>query len=193
MNASGERESGGEPRKSGGRRKARPLDQARLEELALRYVSRFATTRAKLSSYLVRKVRERGWDGERDADVAAIAERFAGLGYVDDAAFARSRAGSLSARGYGARRVGQALSQAGVSKEDSGEALEMAGAAALDSALRFARKRRLGPFGDGATDPAARQKAIAAMIRAGHGFELARRIVDAPPGSEFEAEIGNSL
>lgn len=41
-----------------------PLDPARLERLALRYVERFATTRVKLTRYLERKVRERGWDNE---------------------------------------------------------------------------------------------------------------------------------
>lgn len=172
------------------RRAPVPLDQPRLEELALRYVSRFATTRSKLLSYLSRKLRERGWAGEQEAELEAIAERFVEFGYVDDAAFARAKAGSLSARGYGARRVGQALGQAGVSKEDSAEAMVLADDRSLEAALRFAKKRRFGPYGETRPDPAVRQKAIAAMIRAGHGFELSRRIVDAPPGSDLEAESG---
>jgi len=60
------------------RRNASPkLDESRLNELALRYVGRFATTRAKLRTYLERKVRERGWSGDSEPDPAAIAERFA--------------------------------------------------------------------------------------------------------------------
>ena len=42
-----------------------PLNAAKLEELALGYVGRFATSRAKLLSYLKRKLRERGWDGDQ--------------------------------------------------------------------------------------------------------------------------------
>src|SRR5215213_11410991 len=100
------------------RRKAlRPLDDRRLEELALRYVGRFATTRAKLRSYLARKLRERGWDGEREPDVAAIAERFADRGYVDDSSFALAKSQSLTARGYGKRRVLDVLKVAGVEEE----------------------------------------------------------------------------
>ncbi len=41
-------------------RKPSPLTATRLQDLALSYVARFATTRAKLEAYLVRKLRERG-------------------------------------------------------------------------------------------------------------------------------------
>ena len=71
------------------RRPAPPLDAAALDRLALRYVERFATTRGKLADYLRRKVRERGWTGP-DADPQAIAERMAGLGYIDDRQFAET-------------------------------------------------------------------------------------------------------
>ena len=45
-------------------RAPKPLDAPRLEELALAYVARFATSAAKLETYLRRKLRERGWEGE---------------------------------------------------------------------------------------------------------------------------------
>lgn len=156
--------------------------------MALRYVSRFATTRAKLRDYLRRKLRERGWAGPGEPDVEALVERVAGLGYVDDAAFARAKAGALGARGYGARRVSQALTQAGVSEADGEEARAVAMDGAVEAALRFARRRRFGPFAAREGDPAAREKALAAMIRAGHGFALARAIVNAAPGEEPDAE-----
>ncbi len=41
------------------RRPPRPLDAALLDELALGYVARFATSTGKLSAYLNRKLRER--------------------------------------------------------------------------------------------------------------------------------------
>ena len=106
-----------EPRKL--RRPPPPLTQQRLEELALHYVGRFATTRAKLRSYLNRKLRERGWDDEREPDTGAIAERMAANGYIDDSAYALSKAQSLSASGYGTRRLVQKLHAAGVASDDS--------------------------------------------------------------------------
>jgi regulatory protein len=59
-----------------GRRKRppKPLDSARLEELALAYVARFSTTAAKLERYLRRKLRERGWEGEGEPRLAALVE-----------------------------------------------------------------------------------------------------------------------
>jgi regulatory protein len=60
----------------------------------------------------------------------------------------------------------------------------MAEAEAMEAALRFARRRRLGPFGEGSLDRSQTEKALAAMIRAGHSFELARSILRMEPGSD---------
>ncbi len=160
-----------------------PLNRERLDELALAYVGRFATTRAKLRSYLDRKVRERGWDGERPPDPDAVAHRLAALGYIDDAAYALSKSRGLTGRGYGARRVEQSLRSAGVAEADSAEARDHARAGRIESAVRFAERRRLGPFASEAADRQARERALAAMIRAGHRFDLARAILDMPPGA----------
>jgi regulatory protein len=157
----------------------RPLDPARLEELALAYVARFATSAAKVERYLSRKLRERGWEGERAADPAAIVERFVALGYIDDEAWARAKSGGLLRRGYGARRVEQTLGQAGIAEEVRAEVrpdeCEM-----RRSALALAARRRFGPWGAAALDRPQREKQIAAMLRAGHGFDAARAVVDAP-------------
>ena len=166
-----------------------PLDEGRLNELALRYVGRFATTRAKLRTYLARKLRERGWDGAGEPDVAAISERFAAQGYVDDSSYALSKAHSLTGRGYGKRRVMDALKAAGIEEEHGAGARDHADAEAVSAALRFARRRRVGPFADSAPrDPREKEKALAAMIRAGHGFDLSRTILALPPGSDVDPD-----
>jgi regulatory protein len=175
-------------------RKARPpLNERSLGELALAYVGRFATTRAKLRDYLARKVRERGWSGDRQPDFAAMAERFAELGYVDDAGFAMTKARSLTARGYGKRRLVEKLRGAGVEEQDAAAAHDHSDKEAVASALRFAERRRIGPFGNGGSvDLKQRQKAIAAMVRAGHSFGLARKIAAMPGGAEVNAdELGD--
>jgi regulatory protein len=171
------------------RRPPKPLDPALLEQLALRYVERFATTQGKLTDYLTRKLRERGWAGERPADAAGLAARMAERGYVDDRAYAEAKAASLARRGLGARRVQQALHAARVGAEDSEALAGQVAENARDAALAFARRRRIGPFGDGAADRAVREKQFAAMMRAGHAPGLARRIVAAGPGELFEEEF----
>lgn len=170
------------------RRPRPPLDSALLDALALAYVGRFATTRARLRSYLARKIRERGWEGAAEPDLVAIAERFAGQGYVDDAAYALASARALAGRGYGKHRLVRKLRAAGVGESDSLAARDHADAEAVAAALRFAERRRLGPFaGAPLRDPNDRQKAIAAMVRAGHGFGLARAILELRAGSEVDA------
>lgn len=166
------------------KRKPRPpLDGEALERLALFYAGRYATTRSKLSGYLSRKLAQRGWSGEADAPVEKLVERLAGLGYVDDRAFAASRAASLASRGYGERRVREALAAAGIGDEDAAEARERARETAWAAALRFAERRRIGPFAPQEANRAQREKAMAAMLRAGHPLDIARRLVDARPGA----------
>lgn len=168
-------------------RKPRPqLNATKVEELAIFYVGRFATSRAKLLSYLRRKVRERGWAGEGEPDFNALADKMVRLGYVDDRSFALSKARSLTSRGYGERRVGQALMQAGIGEDEASDARVLAQSEAVDAALRFARRRSIGPYALSSPDPKERERALAAMMRAGHRFALARAIVDMEPGSDAD-------
>jgi regulatory protein len=171
------------------RRAPSPLDEAKLNELALTYVGRFATTRSKLRSYLARKIRERGWDGGREADLEALANRFASQGYIDDTAYALSKAQGLAARGYGKRRLVQKLRADGVEEADSEAARDHADRETVTAALRFAERRKIGPFASETTrDPRQREKALAAMVRAGHSFALAREIVRLEPGAGYDVE-----
>lgn len=181
------------PRKPGSRtqiRTAPALDAAALERLALRYVERFQTTRARLRTYLVRKVRERGWDGG-DADPALeageLADRLAELGYIDDRAYGEARASAMGRRGLGQRRVNGTLQAAGLAEDDRAALAPDIAARSLDTALAFARRRRIGPFAEVAADRPQREKQIAAMIRGGHDFALARRIAQMAPGEEIDA------
>ena len=165
-----------------------PLDAEALERLALHYVGRYATTKGKLSSYLARKVRERGWEGPPEADIAALAERLSRSGYVDDRAFADQRAAAIQRRGYGERRLDLALKAAGIDEDDGAAARADARGAAWSSALRYAQRKRIGPYAAGPSDRAARQKALGAMLRAGHPLDVARRVVEAAPGDIPESD-----
>jgi len=174
------------------KRAVSPLDTVRLEELALAYVARFATSAGKLEAYLRRKLRERGWDGEREPDPQALVTRYVELGYVDDEGFARARAGGLLRRGYGPRRVNQALGAAGID-EDIREAVRAGEGEERKAALTLARKRGLGPFGGLPLVREIREKQIAAMLRAGHSFDAARAVIDAESVAEAEDWVGEAI
>jgi len=167
------------------RRNPKPLDPSRMEELALAYVARFATSRAKLEGYLARKLRERGWESASPPAIADLAERFVASGYIDDEAYARARTGSLMRRGYGMRRVGQALGAAGI-EADVRERIAPDEAERRAAALVLARKRRFGPFAAEPPDRARREKQIAAMLRAGHALDHVIALVDAASAGEAE-------
>ncbi len=168
-------------------RSKRPLGAAKLDELALAYVARFATSRAKLLRYLARKVRESEWMDESDAMAAceAVADRMDALRYLDDRQYATMRAGAMTRRGLGVRRVKAQLYVDGIAAEDSGEAIETAESEAVAAAVGFARRRRFGPFAVRADDdPRLRERQVAAFARAGHSLTLARRILAVAPGDE---------
>lgn len=167
------------------RRPPPPLDQAALERLALRYVERFATTRAKLLDYLRRKLRERGVEGA--VDPVALADRMVELRYIDDRAYAEGKAAAMARRGLGPRRVRDALRHAGVAGEDAETLDEDIAAGALAAALAFARRRRIGPFAAAAAERDQRERQVAAMVRGGHAPALARRIATMEPGEGVDS------
>ena len=176
-----------------------PLNALRLKDLALHYVSRYATTRHKLATYLRRKVRERGWEGapeggddsvEAGAEgpesaISSILEMVERVGAVNDGMFAEGRTRALSRRGMGANRIRQALAGAGIDRGVADEALSDLDA--LEAAVAFLRRRHLGPFGAGKPlDQDTRRKAFAAMMRAGHGPDLSARLLRLSSEEELE-------
>ena len=184
-------EDSGNPARKGQRKRReyaprapRPIDAAQLQELALGYAARYATTAAKLRRYLDRKLRERIWTPVEPPDIDGLVARIVASGFVDDRAFAASKARDLTARGFGMGRVRGALAAAGVSKDDAGAALtpdDDEPADPLISAIAFARRRRFGPFArTPGIDPAQQRRELAAMARAGHDFGVARRVLTAP-------------
>jgi regulatory protein len=156
-----------------------PLDAARVRDLALSYVARYATSGARLERYLKRKLHEQGWaEGEQVPDLAALVADFAALGYIDDKGFAQARSSSLLRRGYGGRRVDQALGQDGIASEIRSE-VAASEPQLRHAALAMAVKRRFGPFGHDGPDKDRREKQLAAMLRAGHRLDFARQMVNA--------------
>ncbi|MCH7864515.1 MAG: RecX family transcriptional regulator, partial [Proteobacteria bacterium] len=127
-----------------------------LDNAALHYLSRFATSAENLRRVMMRKVdrsaRFHGTDAaEGRAHVEDMIRRFERSGLLDDAAYARARAESLHRRGNSARMIRGKLRQKGVARDviDLGlEALgEDAAATELAAAAAYARRRRFGPYG----------------------------------------------
>jgi regulatory protein len=159
-----------------------------MRQLALHYVGKYGTTQAKLAGYLARKTRERGWDGERPADIAGLTEQFTSLGYINDAQFAEARSRSFVRRGFGGRRLSEDLRASGIGDADAMHAKAHMENSIFTAAENFARRKRLGPFAQEAATPEKRNKQLDAFLRAGHSFELAKRFVYAEPSDEISED-----
>ncbi len=78
------------------------------------------------------------------------------------------------------------LRAAGIEDDDGQAARDLARDTGDEAALRYARRKRIGPFASAPADRGESDKALAAMIRAGHSFERAKRILSLPP--DFDAQ-----
>ena len=177
------------------RKSPRPVTSESLARAAADYLARYAASTAQLRQVLQRRIKRAEHAGapvvpDAAGVIEALVARYVSAGVLDDDAYARRRAESLRQRGESRRRIAQRLAVAGIDAKAGQQALAAAAdeagaadaeAAELMAAVRFARRRRLGPFRE-AGRAANRRRDLAAMARAGFGFDVARRVVDAADG-----------
>ncbi len=176
----------------------RPYGRRNLENAALHYLGRYASSEARLREIMQRKLlraRERGREfDERDAAIwiEEIITRFRRLGYLDDDAYARMRARVLFGRGRGLRSIRFDLQQKGLSAEHIEAALaalrEEYGDADLEAARRFCRRRRLGPWRRRPPRENDERRDLAALARNGFSYSIARRVLDEEGDEEIWPE-----
>lgn len=165
-----------------------------LENAALHYLERFASSSANLKRVLLRKV-DRSvahWGGERGdhlAQIEATIEKLARLGYLNDAAYAEAKVRALHRQGKGSRTIRATLAAKGVGGELTAAALDTLAEDVpepdLAAAIRLAKKRRLGPFrAEGRAEM--RQKDLAALARSGFDFDTCRRVIEAESAEALE-------
>lgn len=170
-----------------------------LENAGLYHLARFASSAENLRRVLMRRVERSARFHETSleegaAEVARIVTRFVACGLIDDAAYAEGRALSLFRRGASRRKIRFALTQKGVGAEDIEAALasltRQSGDPELAAALNLARRRRLGPYGAPGGRDEGRRKNLAVLARAGFGYAIARRVIEAESADDLEEEAG---
>jgi regulatory protein len=173
-------------------RKATPRS---LENAALFYLQRFATSAENLRRVLMRRVERsahaHGTDrAEGAAMVDTLIARFRGSGLLDDRAYAEAHAAMLRRRGLPSRVIRARLRRKGVDEDNVD-----AGLAAVDehaddpdfaAAVNFARRRRLGPFRPAEDRPGSGERDLAILARAGFRYDVARRILEASMPEELD-------
>ncbi|WP_374385150.1 regulatory protein RecX [Dongia sp.] len=178
-------------------RRPRRLAVGDLDQIALDYLARFATSRKRVEDMLTRRIRKSAhFHGDDPAPLlAAIPEIIAKLQrqrFLDDASFAGMKAASLTRRGTSRQKVAAKLAHLGINPDDRSKALgglaDEFGNAEEAAAIAYAKRRRLGPYRArhiaGAQRTEQEKRDLAAMARAGFGFDLARRVL----GAELDIE-----
>lgn len=170
--------------------KNKKLSQAYLQGAAYRYLERYATTEANLFFILKRKADRILADQDdvdelrRDAEtwVNEIVAKCVKMGLVDDRLYAESKLNSFLLSGNSLAQIKNKLRTKGVPQDIIAELIEVAKNDQPDinlkSAIKYARKRRFGPFRIREPQENTKNKEIAAMARAGYSYEEANRVLN---------------
>jgi regulatory protein len=178
------------------RREPKAITPASLENAALHYLERFASSSANLKRVLMRKVMRAAAAGNGDRAegerlVDALVARYVAAGLVDDKAYAAQRAASLRRQGNSRFAIRGKLALKGVESTLIERALgELDGDDAqgeIAAACALVRRRRLGPLRPAAARIDSWQKDLAALARAGFSLGVARRVLGAKDAGALEA------
>ena len=170
----------------------------RLMRVATAYLARHSASTQRLRDVLGRRIaRGLAREGEPPPDAATlealiepVVERLGRAGLLDDAAFARGRVANLARKGRPAWRIKAELASGfGVDVEAVGLADDLAAIDPHAQALRWARRRRLGPFRSRDRE-VRRERDIASLARAGFPADIARGVIDGDGTGPEEAETG---
>lgn len=160
------------------------IEPALLEEWALSYLERYASSAENLRRVLERRARkrlgaERETATEVDELITALVARYREAGLIDDAAYATARARRRLEHGDSLRRIAAGLTAKGIAGDDAARAVaalrDDAAEPDLAAACAFARRRRLGPYRQGAAGERGRE--LAAFARAGFDRRTALRVL----------------
>ena len=164
----------------------------RMMNKAVDYLGRYASSRHKLGQTLQRFASRKLTDYDADDIAAAIEQTIdqcSQLGYLDDRQFAITVARSQRRLGRSRAVVRQRLRQHALSDDIITHALaeadENSANGDLQAAIRFAQRRRLGPFAQRHSAHHQRldaqqwkQRDLGAMARAGFSIATSRQILD---------------
>src|SRR5262245_24720421 len=109
------------------------IDAALIEEWALAYLGRYATSADHLRLVLRRRGLRREGDSDGREEILAQADtliealivRYRATGMLDDTAYAAARARRDLARGRSVRRIAAGLAGKGVAREDAASAIAL--------------------------------------------------------------------
>ena len=177
----------------------RPPAERRLMNKAIHYLGRYTASRQRLREVLKRfalRKLESHDPTEVDRALEVVITDCVRLGYVDDTAFALSRARGKRRAGRSALAIRRSLQEHAIDPQLVDEALQAADEDMSDgelaAALRHAARRRIGPYARRDVDDAGRNRHLASFARAGFSLAIARQVMaleDADAAEELAEEL----
>lgn len=149
---------------------------------AVYYLQRYAASVAMLRRFLERRVKraERAhattWP-EAAAWTERAITRLTAAGALDDTRLAEAKTASLRRAGKSTRMISLKLRQKGFAAELISRSAGDGKAADLEAIETFARKKKLGRYRPEAQRQEKRQKDLAALMRAGYAYGLAKTLL----------------
>lgn len=165
-----------EKQKRTGPKQPRKISRQYLENAALYYLQRYATSAANFRRVMRRKIQRSCTFHKADPEafypfVEDLVTRYISAGLLNDKGFAEARVSSLRRQGRSRNAITAKLAAKGLSKDDVANALEgHDDEAELEAALKLVKRKKLGH----ATEPKLKQKELAVLGRAGFSYETAR-------------------
>jgi len=176
------------------KRAPRKISARYLENAALYYLQRYATSVDNLRQVLRRKVNRSCAHHEVPPDefypvIEALLARYVESGLLNDKVYAEGRAGSLRRQGRSRQGILSKLQAKGLARDDIEQALDTIDAETRDdrgmdaeftAALKLARKKKIGTFNPKPeADPLLRrkqqQREMALLARNGFSYDTAKR------------------
>ncbi len=173
----------------------RKVSATSLENAALYYLGRYATSSENLRQVLLRRIGRAAKHHDTDLEACGLMVddligRYLKSGLLDDVAYARAQSANLNRRGKAVRAIRGWLRQKAVPADIIDDAIkalsEEIGEPDLAAAIAYARRRRFGPYRKEEKPPESLNKELAAFARSGFSYALARRIVEASDIDELE-------
>lgn len=159
--------------------------KARLKNIALYYLKRFETSKDNLRLVLKRRVDKYAFfDKEYDKSIAysfidEIIEDFISKNFVNDERFSEFKINSYLRAGKPRRYIEQKLKQKGIDEQTISQIFEETDYNEFDTALLFAKKKKIGPFRESDENRNQyKQKDLATLVRAGFDFDIAKDILE---------------
>ncbi len=177
-------------RKSAGAKRPRKITPNYLHNSGLYYLERYASSAHNFESVMLRKVKKScAFHEDQDyetcaAQVRDLVEKFIRLELLNDDTYTRTKLRALRERGKSKRAIVNYLNSKGIAAPLVekhwllyNEENNIADAEAeFETALIFARKKRLGPYRN--SDKMTPEKALGRLARAGFSYDTARRVLD---------------